>query len=135
MCFNSSTVTKFFTCSGFCSLMILQIENEFTMAEVGVTCSCQCMQEGVSVDIADGIVLLDPKQSLVDIVQIIGRVSRLHHNKSVSSIIHPIVYKFINGVPIIKKNNYKKVVEILTNLCASSNDILNIVKNISSIFN
>ena len=48
----------------------------------GVISNCACLGEGVDVPTLDGIAFIDPKRSMVDIIQAVGRVIRIRFGQS-----------------------------------------------------
>ena len=53
--------------------------------------NCACLSEGVDVPALDGIAFIDPKNSMVEIIQAVGRVIRKSINKSVGTIVIPVL--------------------------------------------
>ncbi len=56
----------------------------------GIIANCACLGEGVDVPALDGIAFIDPKGSMVDIIQAVGRVIRLSEDKSIGTIVLPV---------------------------------------------
>jgi len=56
----------------------------------GLISNCACLGEGVDVPALDGIAFIDPKGSVVDIIQAVGRVIRRSPDKKVGTIIIPV---------------------------------------------
>jgi superfamily II DNA or RNA helicase len=56
----------------------------------GLISNCACLGEGVDVPALDGIAFIDPKGSVVDIIQAVGRVIRKSPNKKIGTIIIPV---------------------------------------------
>jgi superfamily II DNA or RNA helicase len=56
----------------------------------GLISNCACLGEGVDVPALDGIAFIDPKGSIVDIIQAVGRVIRLSPDKTVGTIVIPV---------------------------------------------
>ena len=56
----------------------------------GLISNCACLGEGVDVPALDGIAFIDPKGSVVDIIQAVGRVIRKAPNKKTGTIIIPV---------------------------------------------
>jgi superfamily II DNA or RNA helicase len=52
--------------------------------------NARCLAEGVDVPGLDAVMFADPKQSIVDIVQAVGRVLRIYPDKSIGSVIVPV---------------------------------------------
>jgi superfamily II DNA or RNA helicase len=57
---------------------------------VGVVASARCLGEGVDVPACDGVLFADPRSSLIDVVQIVGRVLRPAPGKRVGTVIIPV---------------------------------------------
>jgi superfamily II DNA or RNA helicase len=56
----------------------------------GLISNCACLGEGVDVPALDGIAFIDPKGSVVDIIQAVGRVIRRSPDKKAGTIIIPV---------------------------------------------
>jgi superfamily II DNA or RNA helicase len=56
----------------------------------GLIANCACLGEGVDVPALDGIAFIDPKGSMVDIIQAVGRVIRLSKDKAIGTIVIPV---------------------------------------------
>lgn len=56
----------------------------------GLISNCACLGEGVDVPALDGIAFIDPKGSIVDIIQAVGRVIRLSPDKAIGTIVIPV---------------------------------------------
>lgn len=56
----------------------------------GLISNCACLGEGVDVPALDGIAFIDPKGSVVDIIQAVGRVIRRSTDKKIGTIIIPV---------------------------------------------
>jgi len=56
----------------------------------GLISNCACMGEGVDVPALDGVAFIDPKGSVVDIIQAVGRVIRKAPDKKIGTIIVPV---------------------------------------------
>ena len=52
--------------------------------------NARCLSEGVDVPALDGVVFMEPRQSMVDVVQSVGRVMRKHHGKDFGYVILPV---------------------------------------------
>ncbi len=70
-----------------------EIFDEFINAPYGVISNARCLTEGVDVPIIDAVYFSEPKNSIVDIIQAVGRSLRKDKNKpdKVSYIIVPMV--------------------------------------------
>ncbi|MYB29486.1 MAG: DEAD/DEAH box helicase [Cenarchaeum sp. SB0663_bin_5] len=58
---------------------------------VHVLSNVRCLSEGVDVPSLDGVVFYEPRQSVVDVVQAVGRVIRTHPSKKMGYVIVPVV--------------------------------------------
>lgn len=56
----------------------------------GIISNCACLGEGVDVPALDGIAFIDPKRSVVDIIQAVGRVIRRSPDKTIGTIVIPV---------------------------------------------
>ena len=52
--------------------------------------NCTCLGEGVDVPVLDGVAFIDPKRSMVDIIQAVGRVIRKAAGKQLDTIVIPV---------------------------------------------
>lgn len=70
-----------------------EIFDAFIQAPYGVISNARCLTEGVDVPMIDAVYFSDPKNSIVDIIQAVGRSLRIDKNKpnKVSYIIIPII--------------------------------------------
>src|SRR5262249_5338620 len=59
-------------------------------ATVGIVTSARCLGEGVDVPACDGVLFADPRSSLIDVVQAVGRVLRPAPGKKVGTVIIPV---------------------------------------------
>lgn len=56
----------------------------------GLISNCACLGEGVDVPALDGVAFIDPKGSIVDIIQAVGRVIRKSPDKKIGTIVIPV---------------------------------------------
>ena len=56
----------------------------------GILSNCACLGEGVDVPLLDGVAFIDPKRSMVDIIQAVGRVIRKAEGKQIGTIVIPV---------------------------------------------
>ena len=70
-----------------------KIFDDFTKAEFGIISNARCLTEGVDVPIIDAVYFADPKNSLIDIIQAVGRSLRKTSDASnqYSYILIPII--------------------------------------------
>lgn len=58
--------------------------------EVGILSNARCLSEGVDVPTLDGVAFINPRSSVVDIIQAVGRAIRKSEDKSCGYIILPV---------------------------------------------
>lgn len=56
----------------------------------GVLSNCACLGEGVDVPVLDGVAFIDPKRSMIDIIQAVGRVIRKAADKRIGTVVIPV---------------------------------------------
>jgi predicted helicase len=66
------------------------LKKEPAETQCHVLSNARCLTEGVDVPALDGIVFLEPRNSMVDVVQAVGRVMRKSPNKKYGYVILPI---------------------------------------------
>lgn len=59
-------------------------------ASRGVLSNCACLGEGVDVPVLDGVAFIDPKRSMIDIIQAVGRVIRKADDKRIGTVVIPV---------------------------------------------
>ncbi len=60
-------------------------------SDVRIISNVRCLSEGVDVPALDGVVFCEPRQSVIDVVQSLGRVMRKSPGKSIGYVIVPVV--------------------------------------------
>jgi Predicted helicase len=65
--------------------------DEFKEAQIGIMSNARCLTEGVDIPTVDAIAFIDPKKSLIDIVQATGRAMRKAEGKDKGYIFVPVV--------------------------------------------
>ena len=58
--------------------------------ERGLLSNARCLGEGVDVPALDGVAFIDPKASLIDIIQAVGRAIRKTDDKTIGTIVLPV---------------------------------------------
>jgi len=76
----------------------------------GLISNCACLSEGVDVPALDGVAFIDPKRSVVDIIQAVGRVIRRSPDKKQGTIVIPVVIDDAKDVEESLENSAFKVV-------------------------
>ncbi len=64
---------------------------EFEQAEIGIMSNARCLTEGVDIPDVDTVAFIDPKKSLIDIVQATGRAMRTAEWKERGYIFIPVI--------------------------------------------
>ena len=67
------------------------ILKEFESVDIGVMSNARCLVEGVNVPAVDTVAFIDPKRSLIDIVQATGRAMRKAYWKENGYIFIPVL--------------------------------------------
>lgn len=89
-----------------------QILNEFcNNIETSIICSAKVLNEGVDLPCVDTIMLIDPKNSITDIIQSIGRAMRLYKDMKECNVIIPIMFDNIEN-----KHEFSQVVRVLASM-------------------
>lgn len=85
----------------------------------GLVANCACLGEGVDVPALDGIAFIDPKGSMVDIIQAVGRVIRLSRYKTIGTIVIPVfIDESANADYAIEQSVFDPVWQVLKALRA-----------------
>lgn len=78
----------------------LRILNDFENQPAGVSAlltNARCLTEGVDVPAVDGVVFVDPRESIVAITQAIGRALRKSPGKKIGTIVIPVFAEELDG--------------------------------------
>ena len=87
---------------------------ELSQGDYAVLSNARCLSEGVDVPALDGIAIIDPKASQIDIVQTVGRAIRLSDNKSVGTILLPVFIENGDDPELsIESTNFKPVWDVI----------------------
>jgi predicted helicase len=79
---------------GLCSMKKrAAIIEKFSKSKSAILCSSQVMNEGVNIPQIDAVCFVDPRNSVRDIIQCIGRCLRKHEGKKKSYVIIPEILK------------------------------------------
>ena len=90
---------------------------DFAREQSSLITNARCLTEGVDVPSIDCVLFADPKQSLVDIVQAVGRALRISKDKKFGYILLPIIVP--DGMDIeefASSTPYRQIVRIITAL-------------------
>jgi len=90
------------------------ILKEFGSVDIGIMSNARCLVEGVNIPAVDTVAFIDPKRSLIDIVQATGRAMRKADWKQNGYIFIPVILEE-NADPeeIIKSSDFDTVWEVL----------------------
>ena len=76
-----------------------------------VLSNARCLSEGIDVPALDGVVFMNPRKSVVDVVQAVGRVMRKSPGKEFGYVILPVAIPAgVNIDEAMKSNDYFKIV-------------------------
>ena len=108
---------------------IFDLENKFSKSKIGVVGNLYCLQEGISINKVDAVVMIDPRSSGPAIIQILGRPVRLDYNNpnKIATILLPIFIKSDNGKISIDNSHFDSCKEWIINLCAADSEMINIM--------
>jgi predicted helicase len=110
---------------------INDLNTKFSKSKIGVVGNVYCLQEGISINAVDGIIMIDPRSSGSAIIQILGRPSRLDNNNpnKVAKVILPIIFEEVNGKVILDKTNFDTTRDWMLSIVASDSDFENMIFN------
>ncbi len=87
---------------------------EFKDAEIGIMSNARCLTEGVDVPAVDTVAFIDPKKSLIDIVQATGRAMRLAEWKKRGYVFIPVVVDDVDDPErFIESSDFETVWKVL----------------------
>jgi superfamily II DNA or RNA helicase len=87
---------------------------ELSQGDYAVLSNARCLSEGVDVPALDGIAIIDPKASQIDIVQTVGRAIRLSDNKSIGTILLPVFIENGDDPELsIESTNFRPVWDVI----------------------
>jgi superfamily II DNA or RNA helicase len=106
--------------------------DQFSKAPRGLITNARCLTEGVDVPNIDAVLFADPRRSLVDIVQAVGRALRPSPNKKFGYVIVPVVHKK-NAKPndIFDSDSFKEVLTTLRALGSQDDRIIEYFRAVS----
>ena len=106
--------------------------DQFSKAPRSLITNARCLTEGVDVPNIDAVLFADPRRSLVDIVQAVGRALRPSPNKKFGYVIVPVVHDR-NTKPndIFDSDSFREVLTTLRALGSQDDRIIEYFKAIS----
>lgn len=129
---NDNKEVKFFHVNGTMSSGVRNgIMKEFKEAEIGIMSNARCLTEGVDVPAVDTVAFIDPKKSLIDIVQATGRAMRKAEWKERGYIFIPVVVdENANPDEIIENSEFAAVWEVLQAMVDQDQRLQGVVSNL-----
>ena len=108
---------------------IFDLETKFAKSKIGVVGNVYCLQEGISINEVDSVVMVDPRSSAPSIIQILGRPVRLDSKNpnKIANILLPIMISKSNSKLIIDGSYFDDIKSWIINLCASDEDMKSII--------
>ena len=93
-----------------------------------VVANARCLGEGVDIPAIDSVLFAAPKESVIDIVQAVGRALRPHGDTDIATIIVPALIPdpgngTDNGGPDATGNPFENVVRVVRAMCAHDDDL------------
>jgi superfamily II DNA or RNA helicase len=106
--------------------------DQFSKAPRSLITNARCLTEGVDVPNIDAVLFADPRKSLVDIVQAVGRALRPSPNKKFGYVIVPVVHEK-NAKPndVFDSDSFKEVLTTLRALGSQDDRIIEYFRAIS----
>jgi superfamily II DNA or RNA helicase len=93
--------------------------------ECGVLSNARCLTEGVDVPALDGVAFIDPKRSVIDVAQAVGRAIRLAPDKTLGTIVIPVFMAATDKDTdtALKSSAFKPVWDVLLALRAHDEEL------------
>lgn len=101
------------------------IKNHFSKHAVSILINSRCLQEGISVSKADSVIIIDPRHSAADLIQILGRPVRLddeNPNKIAKIFIPMVIEKNDQGKLVFNETCFGATRDWLTAITSSNAD-------------
>jgi len=106
------------------------ILKEFESVDIGIMSNARCLTEGVNIPAVDTVAFIDPKRSLIDIVQATGRAMRKAAWKENGYIFIPVfLEEDSDPEQIIKNSDFGTVWEVLEAMLDQDQRMQGIVSN------
>ena len=108
------------------------LKDDIKDGECRILTNARCLSEGVDVPALDAVMFLNPRSSMIDIIQSVGRVMRKSEGKKYGYVILPIGVSASEGPDEALNNNekYKLVWEVLQALRAHDDRFNNTINKI-----
>jgi superfamily II DNA or RNA helicase len=106
------------------------ILKEFESVDIGIMSNARCLIEGVNIPAVDTVAFIDPKRSLIDIVQATGRAMRKADWKKTGYIFIPVfIEEDSDPEQIIQNSDFGTVWEVLEAMLDQDKRLEGIVSN------
>ena len=106
------------------------ILKEFESVDIGIMSNARCLTEGVNIPAVDTVAFIDPKRSLIDIVQATGRAMRKADWKEKGYIFIPVfLEEDSDPEQIIKNSDFATVWEVLQAMLDQDQRMQGIISN------
>jgi len=106
------------------------ILKEFETVDIGIISNARCLTEGVNIPAVDMVAFIDPKRSLIDIVQATGRAMRKADWKERGYIFIPVfLEEDADPEEIIQNSDFSTVWEVLQAMLDQDQRLQGIVSN------
>ncbi|MBF8276855.1 MAG: helicase [Candidatus Brocadiaceae bacterium] len=108
--------------------------DEFKKAHIAVMSNARCLTEGVDVPLVDAIAFIDPKKSIIDIVQATGRAMRKAKGKEKGYIFVPVfVGAETDPERYLDSSDFKTVWQVLQAMVDNDQHIQDIVSRLRTL--
>jgi superfamily II DNA or RNA helicase len=106
------------------------ILKEFESVDIGIMSNARCLVEGVNIPAVDTVAFIDPKRSLIDIVQATGRAMRKADWKEKGYIFIPVILEEDSDPEeVVKSSDFGTVWEVLEAMLDQDQRMQSIVSN------
>lgn len=106
------------------------LESDMSAEETRILTNARCLSEGVDVPALDSVIFFNPRNSMVDVVQSVGRVMRKSEGKDYGYIILPVaVPPQVSPAEALNDNTRFKVVWQILNALRAHDDRFNAIVN------
>ena len=107
---------------------ITYLNDKFAKHDKSIVINARCLQEGISVNAADSVFIIDPRKSAVDIIQILGRIVRKNSNNrnKVGKVFLPMLLKYNEeGKLELDKNKFSVTRDWMLAILSTDSDFAN----------
>lgn len=120
-----------FTSDDEIELRMTELNTKFANSKIGVVGNVYCLQEGISINQVDGIIMIDPRSSGSAIIQILGRPVRIDSKNpnKVAKIILPIIFKTYKDKIELDRTYFDTTRDWMLSIVAADSDFENMVFN------